>query len=318
MAFRHRTRGTGSGLPDLPPPTRPAEDIDEALLLDAGLPETDWLLAPAGSSSSWFSAPSGPLAVLAMGPAKGEPVVLVPGAMGSKEDFRLVMPILAAAGYFVLSFDMAGQYESAAAGPENLDPPRPRYDYDLFVADLVAVLGSLGTPAHVLGYSFAGIVTELALARRPELFRTLSLLSCPPVPGQSFRTVSRVGRFSPLITDRAHAGLIVWGIRRNFVGVPAHRMRFIRHRFDFTRMQSLRDIMALMKQAPDLRLTLAAFPQPKLVAVGRSDVWPLHLHQAFAAALGARFAAYGTGHGACEDAPHQLSRDLLALFAAAG
>lgn len=237
--------------------------------------------------------------------------------MGSKEDFFLMMPVLAAAGYYVLSYDMSGQYESAAAGPENLVPPAARYGYDLFVNDLVALLESVGDAVHVLGYSFAGIVAQIAFARRPELFRSLSLLSAPPVPGQSFRTVSRVGRFSPLVNDKVHARLIIWGIRRNFVRVPRARMRFIRHRFESTRMQSLQDVVTLMRRSPDLRAVLAAAELPKLVAVGRADVWPLRLHQAFAASIGARFAVYGTGHAPCEEAPHQLSRDLLELFTAA-
>lgn len=253
-----------------------------------------------------------------MGRETDPPVVLVPGVMGSKEDFSLMMPVLAAAGYFVLSYDMAGQYESAAAGPEHLTPPEDRYGYGLFVNDLLALLESLGGAAHVLGYSFAGIVAQMALVRRPDLFRSLCLLSCPPVPGQSFRTVSRVGRFSPLVNDKMHAGLIVWGIRRNFVRLPEDRMEFIRHRFEYTRKDSLRDIVTLMKRSPDLRGILSQTPQPKLVAVGRADVWPNHLHRGFAEAIGARFAVYGTGHAPCEEAPHQLSRDLLALFAAAG
>jgi alpha-beta hydrolase superfamily lysophospholipase len=52
-----------------------------------------------------------------MGPPDGRRVVLVPGATGSKEDFRRVLPLLAAAGYRAESFDLAGQFESAGAGP---------------------------------------------------------------------------------------------------------------------------------------------------------------------------------------------------------
>lgn len=319
MAWRIPARARiGSG-PSPAAPAAPAGpgSADEAEALDAALGETDWFRHPEGSRPGWFLAPSGSLALRTMGEETDPPVVLVPGVMGSKEDFSLMMPVLAAAGYYVLSYDMAGQYESAAAGPEQLDPPQSHYTYELFVNDLVAILESLGGAAHVLGYSFAGIVSQIAFAERPELFRSLCLLSCPPVPGQTFRTVSRVGRFSPLVNDKMHAGLIVWGIRRNFVHTPESRMKFIRHRFEYTRKQSLQDIMALMKHSPDLRGLLRDAPQPKLVAVGRADVWSLRLHQAFADSIRARFAVYGTGHAPCEDAPHQLSRDLLALYAAA-
>lgn len=316
MAWRNGARArNGSGTVPVPLAAPGAPDRAEAL--DARLGAVDWAVPPAGSHSDWFAAPSGLLAVRTMGVETNPPVVLVPGATGSKEDFSLMMPVLADAGYFVLSYDMAGQYESAAAGPESLSPPQDHYTYDLFVNDLLAILEDRGTASHVLGYSFAGIVAQIAFSKRPDLFSTLALQSCPPVPGQSFRAVSRIGRFSPLISDKMHAELIVWGIRRNFVRIPPRRMTFIRHRFEYTRKQSLQDIMSLMKRSPDLRGVLAAAPQPKLVAVGLADVWPLELHRAFADNIGARFAIYGTGHAPCEDAPHQLSRDLLALYAEA-
>ncbi|MCP1121781.1 alpha/beta hydrolase, partial [Robbsia andropogonis] len=80
-----------------------------------------------------------------------------------------MLPLFAAAGYFVQSFDMAGQYESGRAGP----PPGRAYDYDLFTDDLVAFLEA-GSPAHLLGYSFAGTIAQLALQRRPDLVRSLT------------------------------------------------------------------------------------------------------------------------------------------------
>ena len=59
---------------------------------------------------------------------------------------------------------------------------------------------------------------------------------------------------------------------------------------------------------------MLAAPVPKLVAVGEHDLWPRELHQRFAREIGARFAIYHTGHSPCETAPHQLVRDMLALF----
>ena len=93
--------------------------VDEAALLDAGLGGVDWASPPPGSKPMRIRAPSGHLAACVMGDAADPWIVLVPGATGSKEDFSLMMPDLADAGYFVLSYDMAGQYQSAAAGPEN-------------------------------------------------------------------------------------------------------------------------------------------------------------------------------------------------------
>ena len=291
--------------------------MDAAGLADSQLPDIDWALLPPGFQARSFAAPSGPLAVISCGAPDAPAVVLVPGATGSKEDFVLMMPILAAAGFYTLSFDLAGQYESAVAGPERLDPPRRHYDLDLFVNDLLAVLHDVGGPAHVVGYSFAGTVAGLAFAREPEHFASLTLLSCPPLAGQSFRGVSRIGPFSGLANGRVGAALMIWGIKRNFLPVPPGRLRFVKHRFQFTRRQSVRDIVELMKHNPDLSIPLAGAALPKLVAVGEHDLWPTTLHAQFASSLNAKLAVYRSGHSPCETSPNQLCRDLLALFASA-
>lgn len=288
--------------------------FDEAARHDLALPDLDWSVLPDGAERVTFDVPSGRLAGMAQG-EKGRPrVLLVPGVTGSKEDFLLMLPVLADAGYRVESFDLAGQYQSADAGPANLSPPRTHYDYDLFVDDLIAVLESGATPVHVLGYSFAGLVTQFAFARRPALFASVTLLSCPPRPGQSFRGMKRVGWLTGLGPDRWGAWLLYWGIRRNVTSVPPGRLRFANARFAFTRRSSVNDVIGLMRHTPDAGAALANARLPKLVAVGEHDLWPMELHAEFAQRIGAALAAYGAGHSPCESAPHQLSRDMIALF----
>jgi pimeloyl-ACP methyl ester carboxylesterase len=288
----------------------------EARRQDAAIPDLDWTALPEGTETYIHPAPSGGLATIALGDPAAPRVVLVPGVTGSKEDFILMMPLLAAAGYRVESFDMAGQYESWAAGPENLSPPRSRYDHELFVNDLISVLEAGSAPVHVLGYSFAGTVSQLAFAQRPELFASLTLLSCPPEPGQGFRGVKRLGPFTGLATGGVGAALMIWGVRQNFTHVPPGRLAFVRARFALTRRTAVRDIISLMKRAPDVRALLAASPLPKLVAVGEHDLWPSHLHREFAESIGARLAVYATGHSPCETAPHELVLDLLETYRA--
>ena len=289
--------------------------IDELARLDAAIPDFDWSRLPEGVSRTSFSVPSGELAAIAAGQPGSPRVVLVPGVTGSKEDFSLMLPLLAAAGCRAESVELAGQYESAAAGPEHLVPPRHRYDHELFVDDLIAVAEAGTTPVHVLGYSFAGTVAQLACLARPELFASLTLLSCPPGAGQVFRSVKRIGRLSPWLSGRAGAALLIWGIRRNFTKVPPGRHRFVLDRFRLTRRSSVRDIIGLMKRTPDTRAGIRALSIPKLVAVGEHDLWPTALHAEFAEQLGARFVAYPTGHSPCETTPHQLVAELLELYA---
>jgi pimeloyl-ACP methyl ester carboxylesterase len=288
------------------------EPVDEAERLDRALEDRDWTVPAPGSVASRFTAPSGDLAVVSLGDPGHPRVVLVPGVSGSKEDFVLMLPLLAAAGYFVQALDLAGQYESAAAGP----PRGKHYDYDLFVGDLVAFLEE-GVPAHLLGYSFAGTIAQLVLIRRPDLVRSLTLLATPPEPGNGFRGVRGLGPFTFLAGGRVGAALMTWGIRTNKNHVPPQRLDFVRMRFDFTSRRSMEDIIRLMKRAPDVRDAVAASPVPKLVAVGSHDLWPTGLHAALAERINARLAVYPTGHSPCETAPHQLARDMTQLFGTA-
>lgn len=285
------------------------EPADEAERLDRALEDHDWTVPAPGSVASTFPAPSGDLAVVSLGDPTHPRVVLVPGATGSKEDFVLMLPVLAEAGYYVQSFDLAGQYQSGQAGP----PRGARYDNDLFVNDLVAFLEA-GQPAHLLGYSFAGVIAQLVLLRRPDLVRSLTLLATPPDPGNAFRRVRGLGPFTSLIGGRIGAALMIWGIRTNKNHVPPLRLDFVRMRFDHTNRRSVADIIRLMKRAPDVRDAVAASPVPKLVAVGSHDLWPTSVHAEFAERIGARLAVYPTGHSPCETAPRQLSRDMMQIF----
>jgi pimeloyl-ACP methyl ester carboxylesterase len=282
---------------------------DDAARLDAGLPDVDWSIAPLGALFSRFQAPSGELAVVSLGDPSDPRVVLIPGVTGSKEDFYLLAPILVAGGYFVQSFDLAGQYESAEAGPVR----GGHFTYELLVGDVVAFLRA-GEPAHVLGYSFAGILAQLALVEHPGLFRSLTLLTTPPEPGQAFRGVRVIGWLSWFLNGRQGAGLMIWGIVTNKNKVPPSRLAFVRSRFALTMRSSVDDIVGLMKRVPDVRESVARSRIPLLVATGNHDLWPTHLHAANAQALGATLAVYTTGHSPCETAPHQLGRDMIALF----
>lgn len=279
-------------------------------------------MLPEGARLRSFDAPSGALALIEAGDPAHPRVLLVPGVTGSKEDFAIMLPLMVGAGYFVQSYDLAGQYESAAAGPENLRPPRARYDHELFVDDLVAVL-ERGMPqetaeaAHLLGYSFAGTIASMVTVHRPDLVLSLTLLSTPPLAGQAFRGVKRIGPLSRFLTARAGARLMIFGVRHNLIPVAPGRVRFVRERFALTRRSSVDDIIRLMKRTPDLRPHLRASTIPALVAVGEHDLWPIAQHAQFASAIGSRLAVYRTGHSPCETTPHQLVRDLLDHYGSA-
>lgn len=290
--------------------------IDNARELDRAIQDIDWHVFPEGTELDMFDAPSGRLARVRLGDPDAPRVVLVSGVAGSKEDFILLFPLFAAAGYLVESYDLAGHYASVDAGPQNLDPPRDAYDYRLFIDDLVAILEDGSRPAHVLGYSFAGLVAELAMVERPDLFASLTLMSAPPATGQVFRGMKHIGPISDMPPHRA-AGLILWGIRYNLNRTPPMRIAFVRERLAITPRPVIDDIVGLMMTMPDVEDRIAATDIPKLIAVGEQDLWPSEQHAAYAAQIGARIVVYPTGHAPCETAPHQLVRDMLQLFESA-
>jgi len=288
--------------------------IDDALARDRAITDIDWRVFPEGAVHDRFDAPSGPLARVRLGADDAPRVLLVSGVAGSKEDFILLFPLLAAAGYRVESFDLAGHWESADAGPRNLDPPRDHYDYRLFLDDMIAILEDGSAPVHVLGYSFAGLLAELALVERPDLFASLTLMAAPPATGQVFRGVKHIGPISDMPPHRA-AGLILWGIRYNLNRTPPMRIAFVRERMAVTGRPVIDDVVGEMMATPDIADAVAAARIPKLIAVGEQDLWPTAQHAAYAERIGAELAVYPTGHAPCETAPHQLVRDMLRLFA---
>jgi len=289
-----------------------------ARTLDEAIREVNWKAVPLGVDVVRYTVPSGELAGHAAGDPRHPRMLLVPGMTGSKEDFALMAPLLVRAGYRVEGIDLAGQFESSSAGPERLDPPRKRYDHDLFVEDLVAVIRAGGTPVHVLGYSFAGTVAQLAAVAHPELIASLTLLSVPPVSGQAFRKTSMfVGLpalLSHVVGARGTAGIMTWGLRKNLNHVAQHRYDFVMERLEHTRPSSVVDMARLMRRTPDVADAVRALDIPKLVAYGAHDLWSSRLHRRFADRIGAVAIEYATGHSPCETTPHQLVRDMLRVI----
>lgn len=285
-----------------------------AVRADARIPDIDWTVPPSGARREDVEAPSGVLARVGLGPLGGTRVLLVPGATGSKEDFALMMPVLARAGYRVEAYDLAGQYESWAAGPRSPGSPSSHYTLDLFTDDLEAVVATGSTPVHLLGYSFAGTVAAAFTVRHPQQVRSLTLLSAPPVDGQVFRAMKILHGLTSLVTPRVAARILMWGADSNLTFSPPRRARFVHERFALTRRDSVEDILGIMEHTPDLDAALAATGVPILVAAGTNDLWPVRTHAARARRLGAALAIYHAGHSPCETSPYQMSETMLALF----
>ena len=118
------------------------------------------------------------LALLDYAPTVGDadeaPVVqLVHGFTGSKEDFALIGPLLADAGFRVIAHDHRGNNQSAHTPGH--------YDLAQLADDVVGIHDALGLKAvHLLGHSFGGVVAQATAVRHPLRLRSLTLMCSGP------------------------------------------------------------------------------------------------------------------------------------------
>ncbi|WP_250214278.1 alpha/beta fold hydrolase [Acrocarpospora catenulata] len=140
-------------------------------------------------------------------PGHRERAVFVHGLAGSATNWTDLMGLLAddVAGYAV---DLPGAGYSPA--PEDGD-----YSVDAHAHAVIRLIEHLGSPVHLFGNSLGGAVAVRLSANRPELVRSLTLVS-PALP-------DLLPRFGPArVAMSAAPGLGEWAVRR-LTAVPAER-----------------------------------------------------------------------------------------------
>lgn len=105
------------------------------------------------------------------GPENGQVVVLVHGGTVPMFTWDAVSPVLTAAGYRVLRYDMYGRGYS--------DRPPVTYNRNLYRGQLLELLDKLNLkePVDLVGYSFGGGIVADFSARHPQRVRQLALIS---------------------------------------------------------------------------------------------------------------------------------------------
>ncbi len=108
---------------------------------------------------------------LAEAGAGGRPLVLVHGFTGAKEDFTDFLDPLADLGWHVVAPDQRGHGDSPKPDDESA------YSFDIFAADLLALLDAMGwSSAVALGHSMGGMVVQTAVVDAPERFDAIVLM----------------------------------------------------------------------------------------------------------------------------------------------
>ncbi|PFG34586.1 alpha/beta fold hydrolase [Sanguibacter antarcticus] len=231
-------------------------------------------------------------------------VLLVPGFTGSKEDFLPLLPLLAARGWDTWAYSQRGQADSAS--------PRNPLNYRLgeFATDLLEVADVIGdgSPVHIVGHSFGGLVARAAALRSPKLFADLTFLcSGPKCWSEEIREMSFVVRESGSLGlwEASNPDLVE-------IGAPplTSRESFHRYRASQTSPDNLLGIIDILVTAPDTTEQLLNTGVRTLVAHGADDdAWPQQWQEIMARALGARYEVI-------EDAGHLPSEDNPGLTAA--
>ena len=117
----------------------------------------------------FFKRPEGTLAYSDF-EADGELVLMLPGMGALRSEYRTLAPKLNESGYHAVTADLRGQGESSV--------PWDSYDVPSVGSDILALIDHLNAgPAHLVGTSFAPAPIVWAAAERPDMIRSLVLIS---------------------------------------------------------------------------------------------------------------------------------------------
>ena len=253
----------------------------------------------------------GPLAVLDACPA--DPVgtvLLVPGFTGSKEDFRLVLEPLAAAGFRAVAVDQRGQHESP--GPDDPDA----YGVPSLAADLLGLVDALDVaPVHLVGHSFGGLVARAAVLDDPSSFRSLVLMGSGPAALTGGRAESLPLMKAVLEDGGLHA---VWEASQSLPTAkpqPPEVLAFLRKRFLAHSVAALHGMGDALVSEPDRVDELAKVDLPLLVVYGEADdAWLPPVQDEMARRLGAGVVVVpGSVHSPAAENP-EFTADALVTF----
>lgn len=253
--------------------------------------------------------------------APGAPVchewaVLVPGFTGSKEDFIAVLPLLAAEGIGVVSYDQLGQHESDGSSRES-DYALERLADDL--GEVVAVASEFfdrDDAPHVLGHSFGGLVVQEAVAGAAVQATSATLLCTGPVA----LPPDRWQGLPDLVAALEHSDLAaIWRIMHELdadEGAAAPDVRaFLEDRWHRNDPVQLRQVALLLMQQRDLVQRVRRVVDgglPITVMWGEADdAWPIPVQADMAFRLGVPGVELpGVGHSPNVDDP-RLTVDAL-------
>jgi pimeloyl-ACP methyl ester carboxylesterase len=261
------------------------------------------------------------VAALQAGDPEWQPVLLVPGYTGSKEDFAPIVGAIAASGFRVTAIDLPGQHQSDPA------PDAAGYSVQALgrvVGELVEQLAARsGSPVHLLGHSFGGLVCRSAVLDSLDAgLASLTLLDSGPAALGGARR-QRIEALRPVLVD--HGPEAVWAaMEQQATADPAFQppapgvARLLRRRFALSDPAGLLGMGDALLNEPDRIDELARYGLPTHVAAGElDDAWPIPVQEEMARRLDARWTVIiGAGHSPAVEQPARTVEALTGFWLA--
>ncbi len=244
--------------------------------------------------------------------------LLLPGFTGSKEDFIVLQPLLAAAGYRTVAVDGRGQYESP--GPRDDEAP---YAQGELARDVIAQAHAVGGPVHLLGHSLGGQISRAAVLLDASPFVTLTLMASGPAQiSVSQQQRVKLLRDALAVLDMAGVWDAVQAMEPPEETEAGDLDEGLHDGDDLRRRwlgNSPAQLIATGRQLcvePDRVAELAAVGLPVHVLSGdRDDTWPVQLLDDMATRLSAhRTVVPDAEHSPNTDQPERTARALAAFW----
>ena len=240
-------------------------------------------------------------------------ILMIPGFSGSKEDFVAIMPTLSSLGWHCFAIDQYGQ--PATYGSNN----EKDFTMDLYAQDVIDIANSFPEPIHLLGHSFGGLVSQVAVSKSIKSFASITLMCSGPgaLPRDRWGGLPRLVK----ATDKYKMSTI-WFLKTVAEKMVGYRKfsrkvrKWRRQRWIKTNPLSIKTIgNLLMHTEPISEKLIKTFEKnqiPVLVLTGeKDDIWPLDVQQKMAQMLNGKYIEiFGAGHSPAREMPNETAIEI--------